>query len=160
MSLPDLQHLMHQLGPVTPEIETIIQHDTDSWQVSFDDGISIQVGWQDFPPRVLISCAIGRPSSAVREAVYASLLNANLLLTGVASVKLALSEPEEDVMLIGEYDGCTSALDTLRQRMQEFLQFAARFSHMISGAGPVMLPPSAASPVQAPPPFSVFLDSA
>ncbi len=35
--LSDLQYLMHQLGPASPEIVTILQEDIDSWQIEFDD---------------------------------------------------------------------------------------------------------------------------
>lgn len=141
MGLSDLQYLMHQLGPATPEITTIIQEDIDSWQVEFDEGVSLQIGWRSSPPRVLMSCAIGRADDAARERVYASLLNANLLLTGVADVKLALSSPEEDVMLVGDYELASASLDELQASLSEFLRFAARFSTMVSEM-PVKEPPS------------------
>ncbi len=130
--LADLQYLMHQLGPVIPEIVTIIQDDIDSWQLEFDEEVSVQLSWQEQPPRLLMSCAIGRPDDAEREAVYASLLNANLLLTGVAALKLGLSEPDRDVMLIGEYESSDGSLDALRTLVIEFLDFAARFSQMVT----------------------------
>lgn len=132
LGMSDLQYLMHQLGPATPEIITIIQDDIDSWQIEFDEGVSLQVGWQPLPPRVLMSCAIGRATDAARERVYASLLNANLLLTGMASVKLALSQPEDDVMLIGEYELASASMAGLQSSLSEFLNFAAKFSTMIA----------------------------
>ncbi len=130
--LSDLQYLMHQLGPAIPEIVTIIQEDIDSWQIEFDEGVSIQLSWQPQPPRALLSCAIGRPDDTRREAVYAALLNANLLLTGVAGLKLALSEPDQEVLLIGDYDSDEGTLDGLKKCVAEFLNFAARFAHMVS----------------------------
>ncbi len=130
--LSDLQYLMHQLGPAIPEIMAIIQDDMDSWQIEFDEGVSIQLSWQEQPPRLLMSCAIGRPEEARRESVYAALLNANLLLTGVAELKLALSEPDQDVLLIGDYEVDDGSLDGLKKRVVEFLHFAARFSPMVT----------------------------
>lgn len=142
--LADVQYLMHQLGPVIPEIVTIIQDDIDSWQIEFDEGVSIQLSWQAEPPRLLMSCSLGSPDDAAREAVYASLLNANLMLTGVAALKLALSEPDQAVMLIGEYESNEGTLDMLRMRVIEFLNFAARFSEMVTDSerdsGPDGLP--------------------
>lgn len=132
MELSDLQYLMHQLGPTMPEIVAITQDDIDSWKIDFDEEISLQIEWQASPPCVLMSCAIGQPEAERREAVYASLLNANLLLTGIASVKLALSQPENDVLLIGEYPlGGDASITTLKASLTEYLRFAAQFSMMI-----------------------------
>jgi hypothetical protein len=134
LRLSDLQYLMHQLGPATPEIVTIVQDDIDSWQVEFDEGVSLHFGWQETPPRLLLSCAIGQPLDDAREQVYASLLNANLLLTGVANVKLALSQPDGDVMLIGEYDIASFSMDSLQSSVSDFLCLAAKYSTMVAEA--------------------------
>lgn len=134
--LSDLQYLMHQLGPMMPEIVTIVQEDIDSWQVELDEGVSLQLGWQEQPPRLLMSCAIGRPDEAMREKVYASLLNANYLLTGITTLKLALSDPGEDVVLIGEYEAGEGSIDALQRLIVEFLRSAARFSRMVAVSQP------------------------
>ncbi len=133
MNLSDLQYLMHQLGPATPEIITIVQEAIDSWRVEFDEGVSLQIAWDERSERVVMQCALGQPDDISREKIYASLLSANLLLTGVADVKLALSHVDDDVMLIGEYDIADASVDSLRQRLAEFLGFAGQFSRMIAG---------------------------
>lgn len=129
--LSDMQYLMHQLGPATPEIVSITQQDIDNWLVEFDEEVSIDLSWQDAPPRILMCCSLGQPEETDRETVYASLLAANLLLTGVASVKLALSQPENDVMLIGEYEPGDGSLTSLQKNLVEFLHYAGRFSHLV-----------------------------
>lgn len=63
--LSDLQYLMQQLGPAMPEIATIIQEDIDSWQVELDEALSLQLRWQEQPPRVRMRCVIGRPDDDV-----------------------------------------------------------------------------------------------
>ena len=127
-----MQYLVHQLGPAIPEIVTIIQDDIDSWQLEFDGGVSLQLSWQEQPPRLKMSCEIGRPDDTRREAVYAALLNANLLLTGGPDLKLALSEPDQDVLLIGDHEYDDGSLEGLTKRVSEFLNFAARFSLMVT----------------------------
>jgi hypothetical protein len=126
-----MQYLMHQLGPATPEIVTISQQDIDNWLVEFDEGVSIDLSWQDAPARILMCCSLGQPEETDRENIYASLLGANFLLTGVASVKLALSQPENDVMLIGEYEPGDASLASLQKNIVEFLQYAGRYSHLV-----------------------------
>lgn len=126
-----MQVLMHQLGPATPEIVTITQQESDNWLLEFDEDISIDLSWQDSPARIMMCCAIGQPEAINRENVYASLLGANLLLTGVASVKLALSQPEDDVMLVGEYEPGDASLSHLQKNIVEFLHYAGQFSELV-----------------------------
>ncbi|MCM0045695.1 MAG: type III secretion system chaperone [Burkholderiaceae bacterium] len=133
MTLPDLQYLVHQLGPATPQITTVIQEAIDSWMIEFDDGVSMQIAWDARSSRVLMKCAIGQPDEGTRESVYASLLGANLLLTGVADIKLALGETDDDVMLIGEYELMEATVDGLQHRLSEFLGYAGKFAQLIAG---------------------------
>ena len=146
MKLSDLQYLMHQLGPATPEIACIVQESIDSWMVEFDEGVAMQVAWDERSGHALMQCAIGQPDDGSREDIYRSLLNANLLLTGVADVKLALSDVDGDVMLIGAYELGNEPVDGLRQRLSEFLGFAEKFSQMIAGSGPQVSPADAKVP--------------
>lgn len=132
MTLSDLQILMHQLGPATPEIISIIQDDIDSWMVEFDEAVSLQIAWDERSMRVLMKCGLGQPYESTREEIYRLLLNANLLLTGVADVKLALSDVDDDVMLIGEYALQEPTLEALQQRLSDYLSFAEKFSTMIA----------------------------
>ncbi len=132
--LSELQHLMHQLGPAIPEIVIILQEDIDSWQLDFDDDVSMRIEWHEEPAQIVMSCAIGRAEANAREPVYAALLEANLQLTGVARVKLALG-PEDDVMLIGECDLADATVEVLRDKVAEFLEIAAKFSSLVSVSG-------------------------
>lgn len=132
LTLPDLQHLVHQLGPATPEITTVVQEAIDCWSVEFDEGVAMQLAWNARSGRVLMQCALGPPDEGAREALYAVLLNANLQLAGVADVKLALGDAAQDVMLIGEFDLEEASVDGLRQRLSEFLGFARKFSQMVA----------------------------
>jgi hypothetical protein len=130
--LSDLQYLIRQLGPSLPEISTIIEEDLDEWQIIFDSGLLLQISWQETPARVLLYCAIGTPVESQREKIFARLLNMNLLLQGVANLKLALSSPEDDVILIGEIDPAVISLEVLKEEITEYLGYAARFSELIN----------------------------
>ncbi len=132
--LSELQHLMHQLGPAIPEIVIILQEDIDSWQLDFDDDVSMRIEWHEEPAQIVMSCAIGRAEANAREPVYAALLEANLQLTGVARMKLALG-PEDDVMLIGECDLADATVEVLRDKVAEFLEIAAKFSSLVAVSG-------------------------
>lgn len=135
MKLSDLQCLIHQLGPATPEIVAIVQECIDSWMIEFDEGVTMQIAWDERSGRTLMRCAIGKPEDSMREAVYRSLLNANLLLTSVADVRLALGDADDDVILIGEYDIGDESVDGLRNCLSQFLSFAEKFSQMMADFG-------------------------
>ena len=77
-------------------------------------------------------CAIGKPVESQREKIFAWLLNMNLLLQGVANVKLALSSPEDDVILIGELEANVLSLEMLQEEITNYLRFAAKFSELIN----------------------------
>ena len=130
--LSDLQHLIRQLGPSLPDISTIIEEDLDSWQIIFVTGLSLQISWQESPARALLCCAIGKPEESKREKIFARLLNMNLLLQGVANVKLALSSPEDDVILIGEIESEPMTIEALQAEISEYLRFASHFSELIT----------------------------
>ena len=130
--LSDFQHLIRQLGPSLPEILTITEEDLDSWQIIFEPGLSLQISWQETPARVLLCCSLGKPEESQREKVFARLLNMNLLLQGVANLKLALNSPEDDVILIGEFESTSLKLEMLQAEIVEYLRFAARFSELIN----------------------------
>ncbi len=130
--LSDLQHLIRQLGPSLPEISSIVEEDSDSWQISFDAGPSIQLSWQENSARALLCCAIGKPNGAHRESVFEKLLTMNVLLQGEFNLKLGLSSPEDDVILMGELDSGTKSLEMLQAEIADYLRFAARFSQLVN----------------------------
>jgi hypothetical protein len=129
--LSDLQHLIRQLGPSIPEISLIVEEGSDSWQIIFEENFSLQISWQENPARVLLCSAIGKPDESQREKIFAQLLNMNLLLQGVANLKLALSSPDDDVVLIGELTSDSMTLEILQEEIMEYLRFAAQFSELI-----------------------------
>jgi hypothetical protein len=130
--LSNLQHLIRQLGPNFPQVLSITEDDLDSWQINFDTGLSLQISWQETPARVLLYCAIGKPDESQREKIFARLLTMNLLLQGVANLKLALSSPEDDVIVIGECESTALTLEILQAEISDYLRFAAHFSELIN----------------------------
>ena len=132
MQLSDLQYLMSQLGPASSAIQFIVQQDDNQWQIALDDGTSLQVSWQAERRCATFSCGIGQVMSDERENIYALLLRANLLLSADSSARLALSRPDDEVMLIGEYSMSIPSLDVLQQQISTFLQRAVTYAEMIA----------------------------
>lgn len=132
MSLSDLQCLMQQVGPEMPEISTILQEESDRWQITFDEDASMEVVWQSDPPRVVFSCAVGEVPEQVRESVYARLLVANSLPSGQLGLRFALGVPDGQVLMIGEMNEADLSLDSLQIELDSFLRCAIELSLFIA----------------------------
>ncbi len=137
MQLADLQYLMHQLGPTMSEILMIVQEESDCWDLTFEDELSVQVAWQEEPTRVLFSCAVGEVPEDLREPVYARLLFANALPQERLDLRFALDFSDEQVLLIGELNETDLSLDTLRDELQNFLVCAIEASVFIAESASV-----------------------
>ncbi len=132
MQLSELQYLIHQLGPTMPEILTILQYESDRWALAFDEEVTVEVGWQDTPPRTLVSCAIGEVPEDLCGSVYARLLIANSLPSERLSLRFALNFPEEQVLLLGELDDDNVSLEALRADLASFVQCAVAMASFIA----------------------------
>ncbi len=132
MQLADLQYLMAQLGPANSDVLLVVQHQDECWQVELDGDLSLQISWQAQRGSVIVSCGLGYPLCAERECVYALLLNENLVLAGISGVRLALSKPDQEVMLIGEYFMGSPSADGFYQHLSEFIHLALRYATLIA----------------------------
>lgn len=132
MQLSDLQYLMGQLGPMTSDILLIVQQSDDQWNVVFEEDMSLHVSWQQQRQCIIFSCGLGCATKVVREQVYALLLNANLLLAGISGARLALSQPDDEVVLIGEYPTSSPSTEFMHQILREFLGLALKYAELIA----------------------------
>jgi len=101
-TLAYLQSQMQALGPATEWIEALIQDDEQSWSVQTFSGISIGISYAPSPSRLILSSSLGRPEDAERESVYSTMLCTNLLYADQASLRVALTGPDGELMLISE----------------------------------------------------------
>ncbi len=137
LPLSDLQYLMHQLGPAMPEILTVFQMESDCWELTFEGDISVEVGWQDQPPRVLFNCSVGEVPEDLREPVYARLLVANALPPDRLNLRFALNFTDEQVLVLGELDETDLSLESLCSELDEFLKCAVMISSFMADSAAV-----------------------
>lgn len=101
-TLAHLQAQMQALGPATTWIEALIQDDSQSWSLHTTRGLDIGISFASPPARLILSAPLGKPEDADRQSVYATMLCTNLLYAEEASLRVALTGPEGDLMLISE----------------------------------------------------------
>lgn len=127
LRLSDLQYLMQRLGPATPEIVTIVQDAIDRWTLEFDDGMSMQVAWDEQTTHVLMKCALGRSDGSARESTAD-------LLAGENGMALALRDSGEGLVLTGECDIGAASVGGLSQCVSEFLACAEKIARRAANA--------------------------
>lgn len=101
-NLERMQIMMEEIGPSLPEIEAVIQSEQTHWAIQFDDRSIVMLEWADKPDRVVLTAMLGRPSESMQLSVYETLLCYNLLWKDTGGVKMALSGPGGELILLYE----------------------------------------------------------
>ena len=131
-TLAYLQSQMQALGPATEWIEAIVQDDDQSWSVQTLAGIHVGVSYAPSPSRLILSSSLGRPEDSERESVYSAMLCTNLLYADQASLRVALTGPEGELMLISEAIPTDWTLSDISDALSGFAETVQNF---IDGLG-------------------------
>ncbi len=100
--LKRMQIMMEEIGPSLPEIECVIQNEETQWAIQFDDRSIVMLEWAEKPDRVALTAILGKPSERMQLSVYETLLCYNLLWKDTGGVKMALSGPGGELVLLYE----------------------------------------------------------
>ncbi len=101
-NLKRMQIMMEEIGPSLPEIEAVIQSEETNWAIQFDDQSIVMLEWAHKPDRVVLTAILGTPSESMQFSVYETLLCYNLLWKDTGGVKMALSGPGGELILLYE----------------------------------------------------------
>jgi hypothetical protein len=126
-TLAYLQSQMQALGPATEWIEAIVQDDDQSWSVQTLAGIHVGVSYAPSPSRLILSSSLGRPEDSERESVYSAMLCTNLLYADQASLRVALTGPEGELMLISEAIPTDWTLSDISDALSGFAETVQNF---------------------------------
>ena len=131
-TLVRLQELMQELGPSTAVIEWLVQESENSWSIGMTSGPEIGVSFCASPDRLLLSAMIGKPEAPDRQATYTTMLCSNLLYAEHHALRVALTGPEGDLMLISESAPEAWTVAEIWQATERFFDLACRFADVIS----------------------------
>jgi len=126
-TLKHLQDQMQTLGPATEWIEALIQDDDQSWSLQTSAGIDIGVSFVPSPDRLILSSSLGRPDESDRESVYGAMLCSNLLYADQSSLRVALTGPEGELILISEVIPTEWTLSDISDALSCFSETAQSF---------------------------------
>lgn len=131
-TLVRLQELMQELGPSTAVIEWLVQESENSWSIGMASGQELGVSFCSSPDRLLLSTMIGKPEAPDRQAIYTTMLCSNLLYAEHHALRVALTGPEGDLMLISEWTPEVWTVAEIWRPTKRFFDLACRFSDVIS----------------------------
>jgi hypothetical protein len=131
--LERMQIMMEEIGPSMPEIEAVIQSEEKNWAIQFDDQSIVTLEWAEKPERVVLSSMLGVPSESMQLSVYETLLCYNLLWKDTGGVKMALSGPGGELVLLYELFVSDLSLNELQTVLSNFVSIAQVWSVYVTG---------------------------
>lgn len=122
-----LQELMQELGPSIATIEWLIQESESSWSIGMTNGPELGVSFCSAPDRLLLSAMIGAPEESERQAIYTTMLCSNLLYAEEQAIRIALTGPEGDLILLSEIVPTDWTLSEISEAVSRFSATAQNF---------------------------------
>lgn len=132
-NLQRMQIMMEEIGPVMPSIEAVIQSEEKNWAIQFDDQSIVMLEWAEKPDRVVLTAMLGTPSESMQMSVYETLLCYNLLWKDTGGVKMALSGPGGELILLYELFSTDLTLNELQTVLANFVSIAQVWSVYVTG---------------------------
>lgn len=132
-NLERMQIMMEEIGPVMPSIEAVIQSEEKNWAIQFDDQSIVMLEWADKPDRVVLTSMLGSPTESMQLSVYETLLCYNLLWKDTGGVKMALSGPGGELILLYELFSTDLTLNELQTVLTNFVSIAQVWSVYVTG---------------------------
>lgn len=132
-NLERMQIMMQEIGPSLPEIEAVIQSEEKNWAIQFEDQSIVMLEWAENPERVVLTAMLGTPSESMQLSVYETLLCYNLLWKDTGGVKMALSGPGGELILLYELFATDLDLAGLQTVVTNFTSIAQVWSVYVTG---------------------------
>lgn len=137
-NLERMQIMMQEIGPSLPDIEAVIQSEDMNWAIQFSDQSIVMLEWVEDPDRVVLTSLLGVPSESMQLSVYETLLCYNLLWKDTGGVKMALSGPNGELVVIYELFSTDLTLNDLQTVLTNFVSIAQIWTVYVTGES---LPP-------------------
>ncbi len=134
-NLERMQIMMEEIGPAMPEIEAVIQSEEKNWAIQFEDQSIVMLEWAENPDRVVLTAMLGVPSESMQLSVYETLLCYNLLWKDTGGVKMALSGPAGELVLLYELFASNLNRNELQTVLINFVSISQVWSVYVTGEG-------------------------
>ena len=130
--LSQIEQMMHELGPITPQISQIVQEADDQWSLNWDGIFWISIEFNPERSGLLFWTTLGKPVEDQILSIYETMLVTNSLYAGIGSLRIALSHPGEDLLLFGEHVISHGITRNLRSDISSFAAHALSLAEVVS----------------------------
>ncbi len=143
MSIPliHLQELMHSLGPSSSWVDSLVQEASDSWTLQSSDGLTIAMTFNLETSRLFLSAILGQPDEVHQSAIYTTMLCMNLLYAEDHSLRVALTGPSGELMLISEVSLTDWTIESLQHCILHFRQHTNNLMEEIQAIADIEITP-------------------
>lgn len=132
-TIEKIQNLIQELGPVTPDIDAVVQTEEPSWAIQYSDETIVIIEAADNPARMILSSELGSPNDTLQLPVYETLLCYNLLWRETGGVKIGLAGPKGTLILSCELCLDSLSLMDLQEGMLNFTTIVRTWAKYVTG---------------------------
>lgn len=140
-TIEKIQTLIQELGPITPDIDAVVQTEEPSWAIQYSDETIVIIEAAEEPARIVLSSELGSPNDSIQLPVYETLLCYNLLWRETGGVKIGLAGPKGALILSCELCLEGLSLMDLQEGMTNFIMIVRTWAKYVTGestAAPVL----------------------
>lgn len=123
LSADQLQLVMMELGPASPEVDQVLKDESGNWGVLLTDQTDVHLSLREAPTRVELATIVGTLPEEAPE-VASMLLMFNLLSHETGGARMAISPDERNVFLLMDLPETAIDLPSLQSALKGFAGFA------------------------------------
>jgi hypothetical protein len=133
-TIEQIQQLMQELGPASPDIDAVVQTEEPSWAIQFSDESIMVIEPADEPARLVLSSELGTAPEAAERQLYEALLSYNLLWRDSGGLKIGLAGPKGSLII--NWELCLEGLTLLdlQSALARFRKVTASWQHYVASA--------------------------
>lgn len=128
-----IQTLIQELGPVSPDIDAVVQTEEPSWAIQYSDETIVIIEAAEEPQRIVLSSELGSPTDSLQLPIYETLLCYNLLWRETGGVKIGLAGPKGALILSCELCLESLSLMDLQEGMTNFIKIVRTWAKYVTG---------------------------
>jgi hypothetical protein len=132
-TIEKIQNLIQELGPVSPDIDAVVQTEEPSWAIQYSDETIVIIEASDEPSRIILSSELGSPNDSLQLPVYETLLCYNLLWRETGGVKIGLGGPKGALILSCELCLDNLSLMDLQEGLNNFTSIVRTWIKYVTG---------------------------
>lgn len=132
-SLEQIQAMMEELGPSTPDIEAVAQEGDSAWAVAFPDDVVVVLELDPSGRKLVCAIDIGRPPEEAKLEAYEAALSYGYLWRETGGARLALGGADGELTLLFDLEVADLTFTDLQMALLNLVEKAAIWRGFVAG---------------------------